>query len=138
MSADESIAALKLMSLSGIEAAAAAALAMGEVVEREMRAQLSKTSHAPGTPTPSEPGEPPSMVSGDLRDSVIVKEVAPGYVQVGATTLYARIQQLGGMSGRGRATQTPARPYLEPTLENSALQARQAAIEVLVEGIFRG
>lgn len=33
-------------------------------------------------------------------------------VAVGSNRKYARIQQLGGMAGRGRKVQIPARPYL--------------------------
>lgn len=138
MSADEAIAALQVMLAGGIASASPAALAMGEVVEREVRAQLGKSSHAPGTPTPSPPGSPPAMISGRLRDSVIAKEVDIGHVQVGATTVYARIQQLGGLSGRGHATYTPPRPYLEPALEASITEARDAAITVMTEMIHGG
>jgi phage gpG-like protein len=138
MSADEAVAALQLMLTGGVESATEAALAMGEVVEREVRAQLSKMSHAPGTPTPAPPGGPPAMISGALRDSVITKEVGPGHAQVGGTTVYARIQQLGGYSGRGLATYTPPRPYLEEALKDATPEAVSAAVTIMSGMIYRG
>lgn len=98
--------------------AAADAMALG--AEREIKKTLRTSSHAKGTPTPSSPGSPPSLVSGSLRRSV--KAARP--VQVGAarweaktrpTIIYGRIHELGGVTGRGHATRLPARPYVAPT-----------------------
>lgn len=134
---EEAVARLELI-ISGTEAMASAmAHAMGEVLEREVRTQLSKSSHAPGTPTPSVPGSPPAMITGRLRNSVTVREIGPGHVQVGGTTVYARIQELGGSSGRGGGTQLPPRPYLAPAWEIARNEAIDAAIEIatrVVEG----
>lgn len=137
MSADETIAKLQLMLAGGVESAGPAALAMGEVVAKAVQIELSNAAHKPGTPTPSPPGSPPAMISGALQGSVRVEELEPGHVRVGATTPYARIQQLGGMSGLGHLTRTPARPYLEPALRNGLAEGVAAAIEVMSEMIYR-
>lgn len=91
-------------------------------VERQAKAQLSQTSHPKRTPTPSRPGDPPSLVSGALRRSVTVKgptAVGPQSweAQVGGTVVYARIQELGGTTGRGHMTELPPRPYMKPALD---------------------
>lgn len=83
--------------------------------------KLTTSSHKKGTPTPSRPGEPPSLVTGTLRRSVKTTRAVPigaatWQAQVGPTAVYARIQELGGRAGRGGAVNLPARPYLAPTV----------------------
>lgn len=90
------------------------------LMEREIKAELSLGSHAPGEPTGSAPGEPPDLVTGDLRRSVQTdgprQETTSSWSgEVGPTTEYARIQELGGVAGHGVVL--PARPYVAPTLE---------------------
>jgi phage gpG-like protein len=90
------------------------------VASRTQR-KLTTSSHKKGTPTPSRPGEPPSLVTGQLRRSVKIVPAVPlgtGAWQscVGPTAAYSRIQELGGVTGRGGATRLPARPYLGPTV----------------------
>lgn len=112
-------------------AAAREALALSaHEVEKQVKQQLTTTSHAKGEPTPSAPGEPPSLVSGKLRQSVTVdgpKTVGPNSweAKVGPTMIYGRIQELGGDTGRGGATHLPPRPYVMPGL--------QAAKDFMVE-----
>lgn len=100
--------------------ARAAALAMASLMVSEVqRDELSRRSHAPHTPTPSPPGEPPARISGNLRASITIKQGPAGgarsSVAVGGTVPYARIQELGGTAGRGSTL--PARPYLRPAKE---------------------
>lgn len=95
----------------------AAAVAMAAVAMREVQRQLGLTEHSLRTPTPSAPGEPPSLVTGQLRRSVVMKPKGRAHVQVGATTVYARIQELGGDAGRNHASHLPPRPYLAPALK---------------------
>ena len=102
----------------GILAAGAAELLANAV------ALLSLTSHAPGTPTPSAPGEPPSMVSGSLAGSLSISDITTDgdgayVIEVGPTIVYSRIQELGGICGRNYATDLPARPYMLPAVEAS-------------------
>lgn len=93
-----------------------------EIVHSATVAALSMSSHPPGTPTPSAPGEPPSLVTGALAGSVTVTSTASdrGWAaEIGATTAYARIQELGGVAGKGHKADLPPRPYLKPALEAS-------------------
>ncbi len=90
------------------------------LIERTAKEKLATTSHAAGTPTPSAPGEPPSLVTGNLRRSVRVvgpeSTMLGGFqgwkAQIGPTAVYGRIQELGGPTLHGML---PARPYLEPS-----------------------
>lgn len=85
----------------------------GFEVQREAQRLLSLSSHAPGTPTPSAPGQPPSMISGALRRSITVEppmHTAEGWsIYVGPTIVYGRVQELGG-----GPSNLPARPYMAP------------------------
>lgn len=103
-----------------------------EAIQRETKAELSIFPHPPHTKTPSSPGLPPGFITGELMASVRVDD-HPGadYVEVGPTTDYGRIQELGGhMTGhpfmrwfengrwyRSRGHDLPARPYLLPATE---------------------
>ena len=87
-------------------------------VESEVKKLLALSSHPPGTPTPSAPGSPPSLVTGNLRRSVQVSDVDGGGSRWRATVssrlVYSRIQEFGGTAGRG--SHLPARPYMAPGL----------------------
>lgn len=99
----------------------AAAAAMALEGERAIKTKLSTYSHGKGTPTPSPPGQPPAIVTGTLRRSVITQPPLGGggrwVATVGPTVVYARIQELGGDTGRNHATHLPARPYVHPAIE---------------------
>lgn len=107
-----------------IEAATPVAVATATaMVEVAARANLSRTSHSRGTPTPSAPGQPPSLISGRLRSSFDILGPTPAgagawRAVLGPTAVYARIQELGGQAGRGHATTLPARPYLRPAVDD--------------------
>jgi phage gpG-like protein len=118
--ADEALEKLRQLRLRSPGIADAAAAAMAAVAMREVQRQLGLTEHSLGTATPSQPGEPPSLVTGQLRRSVVMVPKGPGHVQVGATTVYARIQELGGDAGRDHASHLPPRPYLAPALKRLA------------------
>ena len=106
---------------------------MGAVAMREVQRQLGLSSHDAGTATPSPPGQPPSLITGQLRRSVIMRPKGKAHVQVGATAVYARIQELGGAAGRNHASQLPARPYLKAAMRKLAAsgEMRKAAIKVI-------
>lgn len=93
------------------------------LVERNAKLLLSLTSHPKGTQTPSRPGEPPSLVTGTLKKSVKVRGPRPipgGYEAfIAPTVVYGRIQELGGMAGKGLRTRLPARPYMRPAMRQS-------------------
>ncbi|MEU0818968.1 hypothetical protein [Streptomyces mirabilis] len=95
------------------------------LLEAEIKKTLSTSSHSRGTPTPSSPGEPPSLVTGTLRRSITVKGPHPlglgrWEAEIGPTAVYGRIQELGGVTGRGHATTLPARPYVKPAFDRLA------------------
>jgi phage gpG-like protein len=98
------------------------------LIEKEAKAQLSKTSSSGDQgrdgkgrftkrgSTSSPPGDPPFLITGNLRRSVRVTGPDPvgstGWRgQTGPTAVYGRIQELGGVTGRGTL---PARPYMQP------------------------
>lgn len=114
------------------DAATRAATAKGaHLIEAETKKRLTSSSHPKGTPTPSSPGEPPSLVTGQLRRSIKVQgptRIALGTYEarIGPTAVYGRIQELGGVTGRGHATTLPARPYLAPSLEALIASGRLA------------
>lgn len=115
------------------DAATRAATAKGaHLIEAETKKRLTTSSHSKGTATPSHPGEPPSLVAGQLRRSVRVQgparvAAATYEARIGPTAVYGRIQELGGVTGRGHATTLPARPYVAPSLEALIASGRLAA-----------
>jgi phage gpG-like protein len=91
------------------------------MIEREAKANLATGTHRKGEPTTSPPGEPPDLVTGNLRRSVNVEGPEPegptGWKgQVGPTAEYGRIQELGGITGAHNSV-LPARPYMAPAWE---------------------
>jgi len=108
---------------------AATRLATGtalHLIERRAKQTLGERSHQRGTPTPSGPGQPPALITGNLRRSISVS--GPDAIgsdrwrgQVGPTAVYGRVQELGGATGRGIL---PARPYLRPAYEESREEIR--------------
>ncbi|MGW0795896.1 hypothetical protein [Streptomyces sp. NPDC002692] len=90
------------------------------LAEAAIKQMLTTSSHAKGTPTPSAPGEPPSLITGTLRRSIkVVGPIPAGFgrwmAEVGPTAVYGRIQELGGTAGRG--AELPPRPYVMPAYE---------------------
>lgn len=100
--------------------AAEAATADGlGAVEREEKRMLRRFSHAPGTPTPSPPGQPPALITGALRRSW--RATAPRrtrtwtvYAKGGPTAPQSRVQELGG-----GPSDLPRRPFHRPAVEAS-------------------
>lgn len=83
----------------------------------ETKVALLRLSHLPDTPTPSPPGTPPAAISGELarsvrRSRVIALELGRFRTSVGAHTVYARIQQLGGTIHPRHLTKTGAPGWL--------------------------
>lgn len=122
---DDAAAAALLRILAERQAATKQAVARGaHLIEAHAKLELSRTSHPPGTPTPSRPGQPPSLISGALRRSVTVRGPRGGgsrwEASVGPTIVYGRIQELGGVAGR--RARLPARPYMAPGLERARPQ----------------
>lgn len=89
------------------------------LIERKAKEKLGLKSHQKGTPTPSGPGEPPALITGNLRRSITVTGPEPvtrnsWRGEVGPTAIYGRVQEMGGPTGRGIL---PARPYLQPSYD---------------------
>lgn len=92
-----------------------------DTVERAIKNKLREKTHPRNTQTPSAPGEPPALITGAMMRSVrgnaprwtdrntVVGRVAPHVVQ-------SRIQELGGVTGRGHRTHLPPRPYVSPAV----------------------
>lgn len=101
-----------------------ATTAAGAIVETAIKEQLRTTSHPKRTLTPSAPGQPPSLISGNLMRSIIVRgPTGAGGVyaaQIGPTAIYGRIQELGGTTGRGHRTLLPSRPYVAPAWQQAS------------------
>ena len=120
--------------VSRVAAATPAAIVTGQaLIEGEARSRLSRHSHTAGTPTPAPPGGPPALVTGKLRSSFdLAGPTAAGAAVwlsvMGPTMPYARVQELGGATGRHGATVLPARPYLRPSIEEVARTGRLTAV----------
>lgn len=133
-------AALRAMAEATDAATREATATAAHLVEAETKKALSTYSHPKGTPTPSPPGRPPAVVSGQLRRSIKVQGPTPlgagtWEARIGPTAVYGRIQELGGNTGWGGLTHLPARPYLAPTVD--ALIASGRVRDVYIEA-WRG
>lgn len=114
-----------LAALDRIAPRAQAAAARGvrdaqRLVEREIKSEFTG-AHSRKERTGSSPGSPPEVVTGTLRRSVTSFPVETSALgakgKVAPTSIYARIQELGGDTGRGGRTHLPARPYVRPVLD---------------------
>jgi hypothetical protein len=121
------------------------AMAMGEAHKNRMQILLSMFPHAPGTKTPSPPGQPAGLISGVLRGSVTCVRGPGGGMVASALTgphaVYASMQEYGGMvpSWHGGRHRIPARPYVRPSRDQvlangSAVAAANAAFMAHVWG----
>lgn len=99
------------------------------VIQVEAQRNLSLTSHPRGTPTPSAPGEPPSLISGALRRAMKSRRDQRGPdVYSGATgpaIVYGPIQERGGWAGAGHRSYLPPRPYLRPAVTSATPKIRK-------------
>lgn len=99
------------------------------LIQRGAQKNLTKYTHPRRTPTPSTPGEPPALISGALRRSVVARRALHGPQVysggVGPTIVYGPIQERGGATGRGHRTILPARPYLAPAARDAAAAIRK-------------
>ena len=138
MTPDELPAFLSAIRDRAATAAPPVADAMGEAYRaRVTRVTLRTYSHAYGAKTDSPPGQPPAWVLGALARSVTNVLTADGGVTATATvgphTIYARIQELGGViharhrkflryveDGEvhyAKSVTLPPRPYMAPSTE---------------------
>jgi HK97 gp10 family phage protein len=77
---------------------------------------------------------------GDLARS-ITKQLVPGTSglaqSIGSNKVYARIQELGGLAGRGLKSLIPAQPYLKPAFEDNRQSAKKIFHDNLKKDIRR-
>jgi phage gpG-like protein len=109
------------------------------LIERRTKQRLGEKSHQRGTPTPSGAGEPPALITGNLRRSITVEGPVPlspnsWRGSVGPTAIYGRVQELGGVTGRGTL---PARPYLRPSYEELLPEIRAIFEAAWTEAILK-
>lgn len=141
-------AALDVLLTASEEQARKASLQGAEDIRDVARGLLTAKSHSRFTFSPSAPGEPPAMISGDLAASMDAAMMTADEAWVGPTAGfgrtgdYARIQELSGlMEGHpwmhffleGRWWQEAeifleARPYLAPATEDVVDSGRLTAI----------
>lgn len=113
-----------------IDVATGLAAAQGaHVYERFIKQELNKGSHPKGTPTGSQPGEPPWKITGTLQRSVQVgtpKRLGPGRweADAGPTVIYGRAQELG--HPRWPAGRT--HPYLKPGSDKAEASGQVEAV----------
>lgn len=111
-----------------------------EEVHLSIAFKLLRKTHPIGTPTPSVPGESPATVTGNLMRSI--EEYGPYWTgensaegAVGPNAVYARIQELGGVTGRDYATTLPPRPYVAPAVEESREKVHQIFRDAFEEAL---
>jgi phage virion morphogenesis protein len=114
-------------------------LEAGEIVLSQAQGSFENQAAPDGTPwQPSQralaEGGQTLVDSGQLLASLGM-EVLPDSVMVGSNKVYAAIHQLGGMAGRGRKVELPARPYL-PDEETVDLAAIRRAVEAHVAEVL--
>jgi len=104
--------------------------AMGKATETRAKENLSRRSHAWGTPTPASPGGPPAKISGTLHDAVHAEEphMAAGGWQVrvgvlpGRTPPYGKTEaaEYGEYLETGETRNGEAYPWLQPAFDDVA------------------
>ncbi len=102
----------QIRDLAAADAPLAACTALGRAAETAVKVTLSSSTHSKGTVTPSEKGQPPSLISGDLRRSIRRSTpygTGPGayQCQVGSLLIYAPVHEYG------TTIHTRVAPYLQ-------------------------
>jgi hypothetical protein len=117
------------------------------VIEKRVKIYLRTYTHPEGTPTPSPPGGPPALVTGNLMRSWRSKGprlgrapyglIGGGKVEMegGPTAVYSRIQELGGRTGAGHRTVLPKRPYVRPMVLVVRREIRRIYVENWTQGL---
>jgi len=109
------------------------------LIEKRTKEKLGLKSHRKGTPTPSGAGEPPALITGNLRRSITVTGPEPLTANswrgsVGPTAVYGRVQELGGPTGRGVL---PARPSLQPSYGELQEEIRRVFVAAWTEATLK-
>lgn len=122
-------AALDVKARAVNHATARAGQKSGKRIVRLILAGLNAQSHAPGTRTPSLPGTPPARITGGLGRAVGTTSRWM-YENIYRTQVYvnhpaARVQELGGRTGRGHRTVLPPRPYVKPAVRAALAEVQR-------------
>jgi len=133
----EAIAALEEKNAQIDAATKLATAKVLHLIEKRTKDKLGQRSHQRGTPTPSGPGEPPALITGNLWRSISVfgpDAVGAGAWRgaVGPTAIYGRVQELGG-----GPRNLPARPSLTPSYEELRLDIPAIYREAWTAAIFK-
>jgi len=139
-----------------IEAERIAAHKGAEEIKNRAQEILSALEHPAETRTPSPPGAPPAMITGQLRESIMVSDLGKGS-QVGPTALasstngpYGRFLELGGkhegnMHWRedgqwhsARILMKLPRPYMKPARDSSLEEIRHIVAREVRDAIRMG
>jgi phage gpG-like protein len=119
------------------DAPLAAVRALSQAGETAVKVTLTSSSHTAGTTTPSDPGQPPSLITGNLRRSVhrtTARVTGPGMARcaLGAMAKYAAVHEFGPVTIHarnfpqlgnpkvgffGREVTIPKRPYVVPAMK---------------------
>lgn len=125
----------RMAELAAHDGGRAAAGAMAGEGKKAIREALNRRSHRRGTPSPAPPGQPPARISGALMTHIVVvpaiEETAGKWVATAGSDgilPYDRIQNLGGVAGRGHRTTLPPRPYIEPPVRDLRSSGRLSEI----------
>jgi HK97 gp10 family phage protein len=111
-----------------------------EKIAQDAADSIRARTHATGTQTPSRPGEPPANISGHLADSIRAQPVRVtgfGHYEsgVGADAAYARIQELGGETGRAHTTTLPPRPFIQPAIDRYAVTVSDEVADAITNAL---
>lgn len=139
--ADALITTLERMRNSADHSVRDVAEGMAKTGIRGIQLQLSQSAHPRRTRTPSAPGTPPSLITGQLRRSVRRTYSSPAgahqwAARVAPTTVYARIQEFGGNAGRGHRAHLPPRPYIRPAMRIWMDKYRDVAVQVFRSKVY--
>lgn len=95
------------------------AMEAAEFIKELVQENLLKYPHPASEPTEAPIFKGPvGFVTGRLRDSIRVTEKAiGGFATVGTSLYYARINEIGGWTGRDHMTFIPPRPYFRPMVQ---------------------
>ena len=105
-----------------------------DLVKEAVQENLARSHYPPA----SDPGSPPAMRTGFLREEVYATSAPTetgASAEIWPSTVYARIQELGGIAGKDHRSHLPPRPYVEPALEDSADRFGQIMAKVWAEAI---
>lgn len=138
----------------------AAVRALSQAGETAVKLTLTQRTHKEGTPTPSPAGQPPALVSGNMRRSLIrvPAQAAGGGIAAQALTCYVKygsVHEFGPVTIRshgnyplrnrktgqvfGQEVTIPRRPWMRPAMEKLAASgmATRVCATAFAKTVFR-